>query len=56
MTRAMFSWPRTTTNSNWRRWSLVGALNAAAKIFFNTSSVTFLSEKSRTVLLFSNTS
>ena len=44
-----------TINSNCRKWSLVGALNAADNTFSNTSSVTFLSEKSRIVLLFSRT-
>ena len=54
--RAMFSLPRTTMNSNCRKWSLVGALKAADRIFSSTSSVTILSEKSRMVLLLSNTS
>ena len=40
MTLAIFSCPRTTTNSNCRKWSLVGALNAALIIRFKASSLT----------------
>lgn len=56
MTLAIFSCPRTTTNSNCRKWSLVGALNAALIIHFKASSLTSRPEKSRYVRRFSNTS
>lgn len=38
--QAAYSPPRTTTNSSWRRWSFVGALNAAPITFRRISSLT----------------
>lgn len=49
MTLAIFSCPRTTTNSNCRKWSLAGALNAALIIRFKASSLTSRPEKSRMI-------
>ena len=54
ITLAMFSRPRTMTNSSWRKWSLVGALNAAPITLFRISSLTSRPEKSRYVRRFSN--